>query len=586
MALLILFAFLAGVVTILSPCILPILPIILSSSVATGKSKPWGIVTGFVLSFTFFTLVLTSIVKATGVSADLLRSVAIGVVLIFGVSLLIPQTQLLLEKMFSSIAQFIPNQSQKKGFIGGVLVGLSLGLLWTPCVGPILASVITLAVTSQVNAAAVLITLAYSFGTAVPMFLIIISGGNLLRKVPGLARNTQYIQQFFGGVMILTAFALFFNFDRQFQIWVVTRFPQYGSGLTQIETIPIVQKSLQQLSASNASGDTDQVTAQADQQRGNIVTQLLSGINKAADFTGGGPWINSKPLSLKRELKGKVVLVDFWTYTCINCIRTIPYIKDWYTKYKDKGLVIVGVHTPEFEFEKKTENVQKAVKDFGIEYPVVQDNDFFIWGAYRNQYWPAHYLIDKSGSIRYTHFGEGNYLETENAIRALLDEKPLSQNEPEKPQQPLTPETYLGYKRAESYSPFLQLKIDKEENYAFSGDLSDDAVALNGKWKLGAESIQSAEDGADLLLNFQATKVHLVLSPPDEADPKQKFVVKVKLDGKEVPSQYWTQDMNSKGEIEMNGAREYTVLDLKNYGRHILEIILPNGVHAFAFTFG
>jgi cytochrome c biogenesis protein CcdA/thiol-disulfide isomerase/thioredoxin len=580
MLLLIFFAFLAGVVTILSPCILPILPIVLSSSLATGKSRPWGIVTGFVLSFTFFTLVLSSLVHATGISPDLLRNVAVAVILFFGVSLLIPQTQLLLERLLSVVSRLMPKQGQEKGFLGGVLIGLSLGLLWTPCVGPILASVITLAVTSQVNAAAVFITLAYAVGTALPMFMIIVSGGNILKKVPWLARNTSRIQQVFGAVMILTALALFLNIDRQFQTWVVNRFPEYGTGLTKLETIPVVQQSLQELNPES-NGNTD-----ADTSRQNVFTQFLSSMNQAADFTGGTHWINSQPLSLKKELKGKVVLVDFWTYSCINCIRTLPYIKDWNAKYKDKGLVIVGVHSPEFEFEKKTENVVQAVKDFGIEYPVVQDNDFKIWSAYHNQYWPAHYLIDKNGAIRYTHFGEGNYVETENAIRSLLDESPLTEKEAAPPAMPLTPETYLGYKRAESYSPFMQIKIDQEETYTFSGQLSDDAVALHGKWQVGAESIQAQEDGADLLLNFEATKVHLVISPPENGGAGKSFLVHVKLDGKEVPAEFRSDDMNQNGEIEITKPREYTVLDLKqSYGRHIIEVVFPKGVQGFAFTF-
>lgn len=247
MLLLILFAFLAGIVTVLSPCILPLLPIILTSADPTQKRKPLGVVLGFIASFTFFTLFLSTIVRASGISADSLRYFSVIVLALFGISLLIPWLQLQLELLFSRFAQYAPNSQGKSGFGGGILVGLSLGLLWTPCVGPILASVITLALSGTVTLQAAFITLAYAVGTALPMFAIMAAGSTALRSVPWLVRNTHAIQQVFGVLMIATALAITFNLDRQFQTWILTTFPSYAESLTQFEENTAVKTELIEL---------------------------------------------------------------------------------------------------------------------------------------------------------------------------------------------------------------------------------------------------------------------------------------------------------------------------------------------------
>ncbi len=564
MLLLALFAFLAGIVTILSPCILPVLPIVLSGSLAGGHKRPIGVVIGFVGSFTFFTLALATLVKATGLPADALRNVAVAVILLFGISMLLPQTQVILEKLFSRLSSFTPQVSEQSGFWGGVIVGVSLGLVWSPCVGPILASVITLAITSQVSWAAVFITLAYAIGSGIPMLAIAYGGRALLHKIPGLLENTGKVQQVFGVLMIATAVAIALNIDRQFQTFLLTTFPQYGAGLTAIEQNNQVAKELEQLR--------------------NPPVQLIAQGSMAPDFTGGTGWINSPPLSLKKELKGKVVLVDFWTYSCINCIRTLPYLRKWYETYKDQGLVIVGVHSPEFEFEKVTENVKKAVADLQVPYPVVQDNNLAIWTAYNNQFWPAHYLIDQKGNIRYTHFGEGSYVETENAIRQLLNEKPISGQEVSLPSQQLTQETYLGWERADAYVNDNAIQPDKTVSYTFADDLPSDAVGLKGSWLVTKQFIQAQQDTVSLSLNFVANQVFLVM---DKAPNVATSKVTVLLDGQPLPKKYWTKDMDESGKLILDGPRKYDVVDLHGaYGRHTIQLIFPTGAMAFAFTFG
>ncbi len=535
MIVLLVFSFLAGIVTILSPCILPVLPIVLSGAVGEGKKRPLGIVLGFVLSFTFFTLFLAIIVKALEISSELLRNLSITIIFLFGISLLFSQIQVFLEKIFSKFSSALPQTQNKEGFLGGIVVGLSLGLIWTPCVGPIIASVIALAVTSSVTLETFLITLAYSLGTAIPMFLIMLGGRRFLP-------NSAKIQKAFGVVMIVTAVMIFFNFDRKFQTYILETFPQYGAGITKIEDNSLVRKEL---------------------------LQALTSGQKAPEIIAGGEWVNSKPLKIS-DLKGKVVLVDFWTYTCINCIRTLPYLKDWDKKYGDKGLVIIGVHTPEFQFEKNPTNVKKAIADFGIKYPVVQDNDFATWNAYDNHFWPAKYFIDKNGIVRSRHFGEGEYDNSEKLIQQLLSETgedvsgiKISNKKYEIFTE--TPETYLGYARMERMGSPEEVVRDEVSDYSLPKNLPNDEFALSGKWLVGAER-SMPKTGAKLIFNFGAKDVYLVMRTTDGKTGKVRVGSKI---------------------IEIKEDKLYQLVDFPEPKRAILEIefLTPN-IEVYAFTFG
>jgi cytochrome c biogenesis protein CcdA/thiol-disulfide isomerase/thioredoxin len=571
MLILLIFAFLAGLVTILSPCILPILPVVLSGSVGGGKQRPLGIVAGFIASFTFFTLALTSIVKATGLSADALRGVAVVVIAMMGVFLILPQAQAWVEKVFSKLSNLTPRVTQQPGFIGGLLIGVSLGLIWAPCVGPILAAVITLALTSSVSLAAVFITLAYALGSGIPMLVIMVTGRRLFERFPNLLARTASIQRIFGVVMLITAAAIYFNIDRRFQTFILEKFPQYGAGLTALEDNELVRNQLDRLSPGN-------------QRAAQTTGKLLSPGRKAPEITGGQNWLNSQPLSLA-ELKGKVVLVDFWTYSCINCIRTLPYLRDWQEKYADKGLVIVGVHAPEFEFEKNVANVTQAIEDFGIKYPVVQDNEFVIWRAYQNQYWPAKYLIDMNGDVRYVHFGEGAYQETEKHIQTLLteagqdvsDATPMTETAvPVSRQQ--TPEIYLGYERGGFDMANLdQRRSDQIVNYQLVDPASDE-WALGGQWRVTEQHAVSSSSVSQLVLNFTAKEVYLVMG----AD--QPTQVKVEVDGQ---VQYLGADVSTDGTVTVGPDKLYKLVaapEILQNGQ--LRLTVPSGVKMFAFTFG
>ncbi|MBI4062443.1 cytochrome c biogenesis protein DipZ [Candidatus Gottesmanbacteria bacterium] len=552
MVLLLGFAFLAGIVTILSPCILPVLPVVLSGGISGGKQRPLGIVAGFIASFTFFTLFLTSIVRATGISPDALRLLSVVIIIAFGLSLLIPKFQSIFERLATKLTSLVPKNNQRQDFGGGVLIGVSLGLVWTPCVGPILASVISLALTGTVTTTAFFITLAYSIGTAIPMLAIIWGGRQLLQKVPWLVASTGKIQKAFGVLMILTALAIATNQDRKFQTYILEKFPQYGVGLTKFEDNPEVKKQLVDMTTSN--------------------------LERAPELIAGGQWFNSESLTLS-QLRGKVVLIDFWTYTCINCIRTLPYLKNWYSKYKDKGLVIIGVHTPEFEFEKDPNNVARAIADFGLEYPVMQDNDYATWRAYDNRYWPAKYLIDKDGKIRYTHFGEGAYDETEKVIQELLGSTGTINN-PKYSVGARTPELYLGYSRIVYFASPEGIKDDVEAQYSIPKTISRNTFAYGGTWIVGDERAMPTKS-ASLLLNFDAQEVFLVMRPK----PGTTGHVAVSLDGEMAGSNAGEDVENNI--VTVDSDRLYKLIKLPSAGAHLLRLdFLDGDLELYAFTFG
>lgn len=569
MTLLLLFAFLAGIVTVLSPCILPILPIVLSSGITgdhTSKSRPLGVVVGFILSFTIFTLFLSTLVRISGIPASSLRILSVVIIAGFGISLLIPKFQVLLEQLFSKLSQFAPKNQKRTGFFGGLLVGFSLGLLWTPCVGPILASVISLAITGTVTFSAFLITLAYSTGTALPMLAIMWSGRTLLQRVPWLLANTRKIQKAFGILMILTAMAILTNFDRSFQTFILKTFPQYGIGLTQFEDKSYIQDALEKLNKP-----TNTKSMNSSEQESFSAPELIP----------GGVWINSDPLTLD-ELKGKVVVIDFWTYSCINCQRTFPYLKKWHQTYADKGLVIIGVHAPEFEFEKNENNLRKAIQDFGITYPIMQDNNFATWRAYQNLYWPAKYFIDKTGQIRYTHFGEGAYDESEQIIQQLLEEQggeeiDITIQNPTPFNFAKTPETYLGFARIDRFVSPESIQQNVFTFYSAPANLPKHTFAFDGEWSVQRE-FSTPKQRSKLLLHFDAKQVYLVAKPH-----QQTGMITIYVDGVAYSNGTTIKD----GRLEIDTDRLYELVNLTQPGDHILEIEFENDqTDVFAFTFG
>lgn len=570
MILLYTFAFISGLVTILTPCIWPILPIVLTASTVGrgGKKRPLGVTLGLMISFAVFTLAISSLVRIFHIDPNWLRLLAVFVIGFMGLSMIIPRMSLWMDFLVSR-ATYLYGQkklNEAADFWAGLTTGLSLGLVWSPCAGPILSSIAILAATGKVTVETIIVTIAYVIGVGIPLFLFAYGGQKVIRSLRGINRYTGVIQRGFGVIMLLTAVAIYTNYDKTIQQKLLERFPSF-SALTSFEGNPVLQKQLEVL-------------------KGKPAVQLME--TKAPELVGITNYLNVNGPFTLADYRGKVILVDFWTYTCINCIRTLPHLNAWYEKYKDAGFVIVGVHTPEFEFEKDTGNVKKAIVQFGIKYPVVQDNNYGTWNNYNNQYWPADYLIDANGVVRKVHDGEGNYDETEKFIQQLLTEaghkvdSNLASMPDQTPQIPLSPETYFGSDRMQYYYPTQNLNNGKQ-TFTLTDKVPRDNFSLGGEWTINSEQAISGK-GAQLNYRFYANKVFMVIKPGTAGAGAK---IRVTLDGKIVESSQSGGDVKD-GVITIDSDRLYSVIDLKNNpGDHLLELdFLTPGIEIYTFTFG
>ena len=537
-------AFVAGVVTALSPCVLPVLPIVLAGGATGGPRRPYAIVAGLVASFTAFTLAATALLSALGLPEDLLRNIAIAVVLVIGLSLLIPPLAHALERPFQALGRRRPGDVG-----GGFFLGVSLGLLFTPCAGPIIAAVATLAATSRFSVETVLVTFAYALGAGVVLLFIAFAGRRGM-SLGRLRERAPLVRQALGGVIVGVAVLMIFGLDTR----LATHVPGYVESFQRIERTSAAQRELDRLLAGEEPALPD---------------SQLRDFGEAPDFRAIDGWLNSEPLTLA-SLRGKVVLIDFWTYSCINCLRTLPYVERWAETYGDAGLVVVGVHTPEFAFERVRENVERAVGSLGVEYPVALDNEYGTWTAWGNRYWPAKYFIDRRGHVRYAHFGEGEYEESERVIRTLLAEdtlpEPVSGSiRDQTPTDLLTPETYLGFGRLDRFvgSPVVE---GREATYSIPRSVPPDSIAYGGRWTVEEERIVADRD-ARLRLVFHARKVFLVLGGEGR--------VRVSIDGRPVKTVHVAEDR-----LYELVARRGLVED------HTLDLSFTPGTEAYAFTFG
>lgn len=587
-------AFIGGFLTIAAPCILAVLPIILGSTIGQqSRLRPFFIVLGLTVSFTAFGVVFQYVTNLFGLTNNTLRNVALVFLGVFGLALIFPSV---FEKVLFHLQNFfnrlvpprqpvLPETQKKKGLINGFLVGASLGLVWVPCAGPILGAILTLAVTQQDLGKVILLMLAYSLGAGLPMLLIAYGGNFIVTRLKFLKERGILIQKISGVVLMLGVIFIALGFDVKISTQLADLFPsfnQFEQSLVESSGIRGEKNNSQEL----PTGNQNTVANKTDASKSAIQKLLMPQKTFAPELTGTQEWINSRPLKLA-DLKGKVVIVDFWTYSCINCIRTLPYINTWHKNYKDKGLVIIGVHTPEFGFEKELSNVQKAVKDFGVEYPVVQDNEYATWRAYDNHYWPAKYIIDKQGYIRYVHFGEGKYDETEMVIQELLGEEVGKLSDVQAPGQDLdkiqTPEIYLGYDRAEYYGNMEKYPAGESGLYKFPSEVKNDTYYLDGEWKIESEFLTATKTPAKLSMNYLANKINIVADKT--RDPVK---AKLYLDGKPLPEKYFGKDVSADGTVTINKAALYNLVDTGNdYARHTLTLeFLNTGVKAFTFTFG
>jgi cytochrome c biogenesis protein CcdA/thiol-disulfide isomerase/thioredoxin len=631
------FAFISGIVTILSPCILPIAPVVLSGGVSGGKARPFGVVTGFIASFVVFTLSLSAIVQATGISPEIPRYMAVVILVAFGLVMIVPALRDRFElwssdfvsrfeglrappnpaedgmarPLAASMATDAGSASQQarptarahalSGYGSGIVMGLGLGIVWTPCVGPIMASVIGLAVANSVDARAVVITVAYAVGTAIPMLAVMVGGKALIAKASWLLKRSDSIQRVLGVLMIVVGVVVLFGWERQFQTAVLNAAPGYGSGLTALEDNDRVRKALAERNgAANKQAMTGMTTVTVSDTNTPVFrsagsTTLSGGVTGdygyAPQLVAEGPWINSAPLTME-SLKGKVVVVEFWTYSCVNCVRTLPYLRVWYETYNHQGLVIIGVHSPEFAFERELANVRKASTELEVTWPVVLDNRFVQWRAYGNNYWPALYFIDGTGKVRYFQFGEGEYAIAEQVIRTLLAEAGKKPSNPavltEEPAVSFgnTPETYIGSAHAARFEGAPAL-INGHATYKAPKTLSDNAWSLQGSWYVEAE-FASPQAAGILELNFDAKDVFMVIAPEPEGaagsaiDTAEAEPIGVLVDG-EVSAD--TADVKG-GNLKVTASRMYHLVMLPRSGKHRLRIDTPKGYRFFVLTFG
>jgi len=573
-------AFISGLFTILAPCIWPLLPIVLADvTQSKSKRRPLGITVGVALSFAFFTLAVSFLESSLGLNSNLLRKFAVVVLLVIGVLMVVPALSRRMEASISNLSGRFGGvgKNQRSDFSGGFITGLALGVVWTPCSGPILASVATLAATNKVSLQVVFVTLFYVAGVAIPLFGFAVGGQKLLAKSRRLSKHTGRIQIASGVIMIITALAIYTNYDKTLEAKLLNAIPSYSNALTKIESGTGVTKELAKLKGTKVIPST----VSGDQ------TGLFNANYPAAELVGISKWLNTSAPKTLAALKGKVVLVDFWTYSCINCLRTLPHIEAWYNKYHSSGLEVIGVSTPEFSFEKDANNVNSAIKRYGIPYPVALDNNYSTWNVYNNQYWPAEYLIDATGKVRRTEFGEGNYGQTEQAIRTLLANaghkvKVAPSDLPDMtPQTQLTPETYFGSNRAQFGYP-----TPNYPNGSFTIPVQkiipQDQFALGGKWLIASDYVQAAA-GSTIGEHFSAANVYMILKPG--SGPVNK--VAVSYNGKPLVGSLAGSDVVN-GVISVDSDRLYNIFSSgRTPSTGTLRFTFLNaGIQAFTFTFG
>jgi cytochrome c biogenesis protein CcdA/thiol-disulfide isomerase/thioredoxin len=547
-------AFAAGVVTAFTPCILPVLPIALGGGAPGTTRRPYAIAAGLVTTFSAFLLAGAWLWGLLGISAKHQIQIGAAMLLLLAVILAVPQLAELIERPFAILTR------RRAGDLGGgFFLGASLGLVFVPCGGPVLATLSANAATSRVGGWVVVVAVAYALGAALPLLAITRGSQHVMTR---FREHAPTIRLAGATLMAGGALVIYNGWAESLQ----TKVPGYAKWVQDsVEGNATTKAHLDRLAGRNEKT----FRVESERLASRLVRVPLKDYGAAPDLHDLSAWINSKPLTLE-SLRGKVVLVDFWTYSCINCLRTLPYLESWYKRYRSKGLVIIGVHTPEFGFEHDVGNVRDAVRRLDVRYPVGLDNAYGTWKAYANNYWPAHYLIDQEGNVREVHIGEGGYAETERHIRKLLaagtaGTLPKAGRDPDRtPQELRTPESYLGYLRIANYAG-SPLQTDRPAVYHFPSALDLDTFAYAGHWTVEGERIVAGND-ARLRLHFTARKVHLVLGGHG--------ALKVKLDGKPA------------GTVRVTNDRLYTLVSLPQARNGLLELRFSRGLSAYAFTFG
>jgi cytochrome c biogenesis protein CcdA/thiol-disulfide isomerase/thioredoxin len=572
-----LLAFVGGVLTILSPCILPVLPFVFARADRPFRRAGLPLLVGMALTFS-----VVAIAAAFGGHWVVRlnqggRYVAMLIFLILGASLLFPSVAELLARPFVRSGNRLQSSRAAENGVGkSFVLGISTGLLWAPCAGPILGLILTGAALEGPGARSSFLLLSFALGAATSLGIALLAGNRVFSVMKRSLSFEVWIRRALGVAVIMGVVAIALGWDTN----LLSKF-------TFVNTAKAEEHLIDRLHPERPAFLT---TSAAEPQL------PLADEGPLPDLGGAVGWLNSPPLS-KKSLRGKVVVIDFWTYSCINCLRALPYVEGWAAKYKDAGLVVIGVHTPEFAFEKERSNVEKAVRDLKINYPVAIDSDYAIWQAFHNQYWPAHYFIDGKGRIRYHHFGEGEYDLSERVIQALLKENgaqllSVSANTVSgtgaeaaaDAANDRSPETYVGYHRAGNFGSQPSIAKDSRKTYTPLPRLSLNQWALSGTWKVGEESAVLETAPGKIVYRFHARDLHLVLGTTKEDKPVR---FKVTVDGTP-PGEDHGVDADANGSGTVQGHRLYQLIRQKGpVEDRTFEIeFLDPGVQAFAFTFG
>ena len=568
-------AYLGGVLTILSPCILPVLPFVFARADRPFLRSGLPMLAGMAVTFALIAT-LAAVGGGWAVRANEYgRWIALVLLALFAVTLLFPALADRLTRPLVSLGGRLTEATTAEANIGqSVVLGVATGLLWAPCAGPILGLILTAAALQGASASTGLLLLTYAAGAGTSLAVALLAGRKVFAALNRSQRAEEWIRRILGVAVLAGVVAVAFGLDR--------------GVLTQLSG-PATSGIEQSLIAKLAPG----MPGRSDQPAGK--GGVLPDLGPAASLDGAVAWLNSPPLTMA-GVKGKVVLVDFWTYSCINCLRAIPYVEAWAKRYAGQGLVVIGVHTPEFAFERQEDNVRKAVKDLGVTYPVAIDSDWTIWKAFHNSYWPAHYFIDAKGRLRHTHFGEGEYDQSEAVIRKLLAERDgapvaggLARIESAGVQQApdfaamASPETYLGYAKGQRFASTPAARPDKVASYAFPPALQLNQWALAGVWKETADFASAHAADTTIRYRFHARDLNMVLGPP--ASGKVRF--RITIDGRPPGADHGI-DVNAQGEGVVDGQRLYQLVRQGAVkGDRTFQIrFLDQGAQAFTFTFG
>ncbi len=564
-------SYLGGVLTILSPCILPVLPFVFARADQPFVRSGLPLLAGMALTFAVVAT-LAAVGGGWAVHANQWgRILALILLSFFGLTLLLPSLADRLTQPLVALGNRL-SQGRDNGIGASLLLGVATGLLWAPCAGPILGLVLTGAAIQGASANTTLLLLAYAAGAATSLAVALLIGGRVFAAMKRSLGAGEWVRRALGVAVLLGVAAIALGWDTGF----LTR-------LSLTNTASLEQSLIDKVNPSKHAQTT------------RVAGSDLPIEGTMPELAGATAWINSKPLT-RAELKGKVVLVDFWTYSCINCLRAIPYVRAWAEKYKDHGLVVIGVHAPEFAFEKDLGNVQRAVKDLNIRYPVALDADLKIWQAFNNQYWPAHYFIDAEGRIRAHHFGEGEYDKSEAIIQQLLKEAGQT-NVPGGIVDPnatgaqakadtddvQSSETYVGYERGQSFASD-HVATDKPSDYAAPPHLNLNQWALGGNWTIGAQMTVLNKPGGKVSFRFHARDLHFVLGPKNGTTPVR---FRVSLDGR-APGDAHGADTDADGNGTVTTQRLYQLIRQTGpvVDRTFTIEFLDPGVQAYSFTFG